>query len=102
MLKKIGCTESQLGDHKTGLIIADLVVNYKKQGYLDDEIIIHLNIDEIEDKGFRVFYKIERGGEVIVLAENGIVAYDYQAEKIARVPESFLKVLAQLKQDLRI
>lgn len=99
MFKKIGCTELELGDGKTGILIADLVVNYKKQGYLGDEIIIHLDIDEIGKKGFRIFYKIERSDDLIVLAENGIVVYDYQAEKIATVPKEFIEALAQLKQD---
>ncbi len=98
MLKKIGCTEMELGDHKTGILIADLVVNYKKQGYLDDEIIIHLDIDEIEKNGFRVFYKIVRGDDLIVLAETGIVVYDYQVRKIATIPKAFLEALEQLKQ----
>ncbi len=99
MLTKIGCSESELGDHNTGIIIADLVVNYKRQGYLGDEIIIHLDIDEIEKKGFRVFYKIERGDDIIVLAETGIVAYDYQAKKVATVPKGFLEALVRLKQE---
>ena len=102
MFKKIGCTELRLGYHKTGIIIADLVVNYKKQGYLGDEIIIHLDIDEITKKSFRIFYKIERGDDLIVLAETGIVVYDYENEKITTVPKVFLEALAQCQQDQHI
>lgn len=99
MLSKIGCSELDLGGHKIGIIIADLIVNYKKQGYLGDEIIIYLHIDEIERSGFRIFYKIERDGDLIALAETGIVIYDYLAEKIAKVPEVFLNALALWKED---
>lgn len=99
MLNKIGCTEFELGGNKTGIIIADLVVNYKKQGYLGDEIIIHVDIDEIEKKGFRIFYKLERGSDLMVLAETGVVVYDYQAGKIAAVPKIFLEEIAQWKRD---
>lgn len=99
MFNKIGCAESALGDPTTGIVIADLVVNYKKQGYLGDEISIHSDIDEIEQKGFRIFYKIERGADLMVLAETGVVVYDYQAEKIAAVPQVFLESLAQWKQE---
>jgi acyl-CoA thioesterase FadM len=95
MFNKIGCSELDLGDHKTGIIIADLVVNYKKQGYLGDEIIIHLEIDEIGKKGYRIFYKIERGDDTIALAETGVVMYDYKAEKITVVPKVFLDALLQ-------
>lgn len=94
MFSKIGCSERDLGD-KTGIVIADLAVNYKNQGYLGDEIIIHLEIDEIGKKGFRIFYKIERGNDTIALAETGVVMYDYLAEKITVVPKIFLDALFQ-------
>ena len=99
MFTTIGCTEKDLGDHKTAILIADLAVNYKKQGYLGDEISIHLDIDEIGENGFRVFYKIQRGTDLIVLAETGIVVYDYEAENIATVPKVFMEALVQLKRD---
>jgi acyl-CoA thioesterase FadM len=94
MFNKVGCSELDLGD-KTGIIIADLVVNYKNQGYLGDKVIIHLEIDEIGKKSFRIFYKIERGNDTIALAETGVVMYDYQAEKITVVPKVFLEALLQ-------
>lgn len=98
MFSKIGCSELDLGGHKIGIVVADLIVNYKKQGYLGDEIIIHLHIDEVERSGFRIFYLIERDGEIIALAETGIVVYDYLKEKIAKVPEVFLNALAIWKK----
>lgn len=94
MFNKIGCSEGDLGDN-TGILIADLAVNYKNQGYLGDEIVIHLEIDEIGKKGFRIFYKIERSNDTIALAETGVVMYDYKAEKITVVPKVFLDALLQ-------
>ena len=96
MLQELGCSELDLGDQKSGIIIADLVVNYKNQGYLNDEIMIHLKIDEIKKKGFRIFYKMERGTDLIVLAETGIVVYNYQAKSIANIPDVFIEQLAKL------
>jgi acyl-CoA thioesterase FadM len=102
MFNKVGCSELDLGDHKTGIIIADLAVNYKNQGYLGDEIIIHLDIGEIGKNGFRIFYKIERGHDTIALAETGVVMYGYQAEKITIIPKVFLDALAQWKRDHQV
>lgn len=99
MFNKIGCTELDLGDKKTGIILADLVVNYKNQGYLGDEVVIYLDIDEIEKRSFRLFYKMNRDDDLIFMAETGIVVYDYQAEKIAAVPEAFLDALARCKRN---
>ena len=99
MFKKIGCTESALGEPGTGIVIADLVVNYKNQGYLGDEISIYSDIGEIQQKSFRIFYKMEKGDDLMVLAETGIVVYDYQNKQIATVPKVFLKALEQWTGD---
>jgi acyl-CoA thioester hydrolase len=101
MLSKIGCTESDLGDHTTGIIMTDLVVNYKNQGYLGDRIIIHLDIDEIGKISFRVFSKMESQDDLIALAEAGIV-YNYKKEKIAHIPKVFLEALVQRKQGFKV
>ena len=98
MLQHLGLSELDLGDGKTGMMMADLAVNYKNEGFLGDEIKIHLNIDEINKKSFRVFYKMERAGDLIVLAETGIVMNDYQAKSAATIPKIFLTRLKQYQQ----
>jgi acyl-CoA thioester hydrolase len=95
MLQHLGFSEQDLGDGKTGTMMADLAVNYIKEGFLGDKIKIHLNIEEISKKSFRIFYKIERGRDLIVLAETGIVMVDYQAKSTATIPEMFLTTLKQ-------
>ncbi len=96
MLNKLDCSELNLGDGKTGIIIADLAVNYKNQGYLFDEITVVLSIGELTKSSFRLFYKILKNNELIALAENGIVAFDYEKNAIAKVPEEFKsKILHQ-------
>ena len=100
MLQHLGFAEQDLGDGKTGMMMADLAVNYKNEGFLGDNIKIHLNIDEINKKSFRVFYKMERAGDLIVLAETGIVMYDYRAKSTVTIPEIFLTTLKQYQHRL--
>lgn len=102
MFIQLGCKESELGGQNIGIVIADLAVNYKKQGYLGDEIIIYLDIDEIGKKGFRILYKIVRGDELLVLAETGVAVYDYRTQKVAAVPQVLLESLAQWEQERNV
>jgi len=91
LLNKIGCSELDLGDGKTGIIMADLAVNFKAEAFLLDEITVFSHIDEISSVSFRIFHKITRGETIIALAETGLVCFNYKEKSISDVPETFLK-----------
>jgi len=93
-LHQMNCTELDLGDGATGIIMRDLVVNYKAQGYLLDDMVIHSHIGELSTASFRVFHKIMGTERMIALAETGIVTFRYQDNTIAEVPAAFLSRLA--------
>ena len=93
MLNQMECSELDLGDGKTGLIMSDLAVSFKAEGFMLDKIGIFTHIDEINDATFRIFYKIMRGDTVLVLAETGMVAYNYIQKQIGEVPIEFLNKL---------
>lgn len=93
LLSKMGLSELDLGDGKTGIIIVDLVVNFKKEAFLLDEIIIYSHIDEISNISFRIFYKIIRikDNALIGLGETGLVCFNYKERIISEIPQSFLE-----------
>jgi acyl-CoA thioester hydrolase len=95
MLNKLGCTELNLGDNRTGIIMADLAVNYLGQGYLLDKVTVFSHIDEITSASFRIFHYIVKDKAPVALAETGIITYDYQAKSIASIPEIFLKKIEE-------
>lgn len=87
----LGASENDLGDGKTGILLADLIVNYKEESFLFDKLSVESSIGEVRSKGFRMFHKITGGqGQLIALVETGVVAFDYQKRKVARIPESFV------------
>jgi acyl-CoA thioester hydrolase len=87
----LGASENDLGDGKTGILLADLIVNYKEESFLFDKLSVESSIGEVRSKGFRMFHKITaEHGRLIALAETGVVAFDYQKRKVARIPESFV------------
>jgi len=95
LFKTLGFRELDLGDGKTGIIIGDLVVNFKSEGFLFDNIKIECHIDEISTKSFRIFYRIRKVPEnnLIALAETGLVAFDYTQRQVSELPLEFVKSL---------
>jgi len=93
LLQSLGCTEHDLGDGKTGLIMTDLVVNYKAEGFLLDPLQVHSAIDGFTRSGFRVFQRVTRQADTLALAESGMICFDYGTRAIVPVPETFLAAL---------
>jgi 4-hydroxybenzoyl-CoA thioesterase len=97
LFKSLGYRELDLGDGKTGIIIGDLVVNFKAEGFLFEKLRIDCHINDISDKSFRIFYRIVKAQEntIIALAETGIVAFDYTTRQVAILPSNFVKALKE-------
>lgn len=96
-LQRLGASEINLGDEKTGILLADLVVNYKGEGFLFDKLVVESSIGEVRSKGFRMFHRITtEQGRLIALAEAGIVAFDYHKKKVVRIPEPFFSKISKL------
>jgi acyl-CoA thioester hydrolase len=94
LFHSLGLSELDLGDGQTGIIITDMIVNYKAEAFMFDELLIDTHIDEVAEKRFRMFHRIRRDTELIALVETGFATYNYATKKTAPVPTSFLKRLA--------
>lgn len=97
LIKKLGFKELDLGDGKTGVIIADLVVNYKSEGFEGDELRIESHIGQITERSIRIFHRIfkNKNDILLTLAETGLVAFNYKIREITKFPEPFWEVLAK-------
>ncbi len=96
----LGCSEVDLGDGKTGLIMGDLVVNFMQEGFLFDDIVIDSHVGEISRRGFRIFHRMTKAGQLFALAETGIIAFDYKARRVSPLPEEFLTALQAYQQEV--
>ena len=93
----LGVSENNLGDGKTGILLADLIVNYKGESFIFDKLVVESSIGEVRSKGFRMFHRITAAqSRLIALAETGIVAFNYHERKVARIPESFVSKISNL------
>jgi len=99
MYHSMGFSEGDLGDGENGTIMSDLVVNYRAEGYVFDEISIDSHIGELGTGNFRVFQRIVRNDTLIALAETGIVVFNYARHKVGRLPDIFTAKLQGVEQN---
>lgn len=100
MLHAMGLGEENLGDGKTGVIMADLTVTFKSEGFMFDELQIDSHVGEISRTGFRIFHRVRKGKTLVALAEAGMVAFDYSTRKIGQVTETLISTLKHSKVDV--
>ena len=98
MFRTAGFDEGDLGDGRTGIIMSDLVVNYKAEGFVFDELEIDTHIGELRSGGFRIFQRIAKKGTLIALTETGVATFDYVNRKIAHVPEVFKNKIEEIQK----
>lgn len=80
-----------------GLIIADLVVNFKAEAFAREQIHVESQIGEIGTKSFRLFHRLSRAGQVIALVEMGLVAFSFPERQPTPLPAEFLNGLQQYR-----
>ena len=65
-----------------GLIMSELVIEFKKEAFYGDQIHVRLSAGEISRVGFELFYQLytERDKEITLLAhaKTGMVCYNYK------------------------
>ncbi len=93
LLHSLGLSEMNLGDGQTGIIMADLVVNFLEEGFMLDRLDIDSHIGEMTQRSFRIFHRVTRGDKILALAETGLVSFNYAERKTARIPKSFRQVM---------
>lgn len=84
----------------TAMIMADVAIEFKKELFYGDVVIVSVTAGEISKVGFELLYKLEtvrqaprkyrnRQGDkpqLVAKAKTGMICYDYQKKKIVAVP----------------
>ncbi len=89
LYKDLGLSELDLGDGKTGMVVADIAVNFKAEVFLDDNVVVRSHVGEVGSKGFRLFQRVECNGKTASLVETGIVAFNFKERRASVLPEEF-------------
>lgn len=82
-----------------GIMVTDIVVTFSAESFFGDVLTIHVGLDDFNKYGCDVIYRIENKAlnKKVAEAKTGIVFFDYDERKIARVPQVFLQRCAPEK-----
>jgi acyl-CoA thioesterase FadM len=94
-LRELGFDSLDLGQANVGLVIADLAVNFRREGTVFDRLEIESCFGNVGRRSFRHYYRVTRDGELLALAEAGLVCFDYTARQPVPIPEPFLLALEE-------
>jgi len=94
----MGMSELNLGDSEHGIILADLLFNFRAEAFMGDVLVIKCHIGDYSEKGFRIFYRVSRRGDIIALAETGSVVLNYKERKPSFVPKIFKNLVADFQK----
>lgn len=92
-LKKYG--HSELNINGLGILITNLAVNYVGEAFYADKLTINIGLGEIGRTSIDLIYQAidnDRNKE-IAKAITTVTFYDYQKQKIAKIPQEFLSQL---------
>lgn len=92
-LKQMNFTELNIDG--IGILITNLVVNYKAEAFYGDEIQVDVEVGDISKIGFDLHYelKLKYTEKEIAKVLTTCTCFDYKNSKVARVPQSFLDKL---------
>ena len=94
-LQNLGFSELDAGG--AGLIMADVAIVYKGEGFQGDVLQIQIAAGELSSRGFVLFYKItcQREDKNILIAEaqTTMLCFNYTTRKVISMPEKLREKL---------
>ena len=94
--ESLGLSEVDLGEG-AGVIQKNGFVEYNKQLFLEDEIIVKITSIEFTKISFDMKYEIfNQKGENVINGSTLLVCFDYSSHKMKKVPKSFIEKCSEL------
>jgi len=94
VFRSMDLSELDLGDGRTGILMTDLVGNYKAQAFMFDELLVETHVGDFTRTTFRAFHRVTKDKTLVALVEAGFASFDYALNRIVPVPASFVKAVA--------
>ena len=95
-LKSIGAGETDVFGR--AIVLSEASLSYTNESFYGDTLTVRIACGEFSRCGMDMFYLIsEKGrGVEIARAKTGLVFFDYEKRKAARVPEQFRRLIAEM------
>jgi 4-hydroxybenzoyl-CoA thioesterase len=90
-LRSLGYNDENIDG--VAFIVVDAGIIYKKQGFYGQVLRVELAVSDFSNRGCDLLFRISNAetGEEMIRVKTGMLFFDYQAQKVAVVPESFRK-----------
>lgn len=100
-LNKLGVSEIDIGD-QVSLTQTEAYVSYKGEGYLGDELVVAVNMSDFSRARFKVNYIISKKSDKKPVAQGFVTlaAFNYQAKRPQRIPQSFKDAVEKYQSNL--
>ncbi|MDX5417801.1 MAG: thioesterase family protein [Hymenobacteraceae bacterium] len=86
LLQHFGYTELDLGG--ASLIMADVAIEYKGEGFYGDVLTLKLAFDDVHKYGFDITYHVlNQKGKEVARAKTGMLCFNYQERKLMALPD---------------
>jgi acyl-CoA thioester hydrolase len=86
LLHHFGYTELDLGG--ASLIMADVAIEYKGEGFYGDVLTLKLAFDDVHKYGFDITYHVlNQAGKEVARAKTGMLCFNYQERKLMALPD---------------
>jgi acyl-CoA thioester hydrolase len=89
---------TELNIDGAGLILADLAIEFKAEGFYGDIVTVEICVGEITKIGFELYYslKTERNNKPVLLgvAKTGIICYNYTEKRVCSLPGKLKDILS--------
>jgi acyl-CoA thioester hydrolase len=94
-LNQFGYSEMDMGG--CGMILAEAGCKYKRALFLNDHVHVACAVVELKSKRFTMAYLIERDHTVCAEGFTINLAFDYQSNKVVRLPEEFIRQITEFE-----
>ncbi|SIQ62467.1 acyl-CoA thioesterase [Pontibacter lucknowensis] len=85
LLRHFGYTELDMGG--ASLIMADVAIEYKGEGFYGDVLTLRLAFDDVHKYGFDITYHVlNQNGKEVARAKTGMLCFNYQERKLMALP----------------
>jgi len=92
-LKQFGYEELNLGG--LGLIMSDVAIEFKSELFYGDVVTASVATGDFSKISFDLYYKLEKGTQLVATAKTGMVCYDYSKKKVAAIPAEVIEKLTK-------
>ncbi len=93
-MNSLGFSEFDIGGKS--FIVSDLAVSYKSQAFYGDPLRFEVVAGDFNQHSCDIFYKVthSKTQKLILQAKTVIILFDYQLNKVTRIPEEFYPVFS--------